>query len=256
MNSAIVKKMQDEFSYLDVHLKKLTKKSEIERFKYYVKKRISLYSRLLKQESNRAPFSKSAMSFVKKISKRLDSPLTKMTKLFRKSDENITKYLQRSHVSRNFDKNSKGVFEEESALKKRTLIHLKRYLAKIPPTNMKELVAFKELFEDRAKADKLQNGNQNVENIKNTLEFRINKRSQFTTSFQMKKMAKNEAKRHYKVVRNHDAAVKLQSVQRGKTGRHRASDKAKLAAFSRRVDEMVRLRDEERLQETKKEKNN
>ena len=232
-----VEKMKREFSYLDAHLKKLSQKSEVERFKYYAKKRISFYYRLLKSHSARSNFSKSAMSLINKIAKRLDSTVTKITKLFQKSDTDIKKYLQRSHVSRNYDKNSKGVrlpkdhenkfLIDESSLKKRTLIHLKRYLAKIPPTNIEEFKAFKNLFKNRAEADMFENNNQNVQNIKNTLAFRINKKSSYTANSRktvetqflkrmhmdaidakkidaqnewLKTRAKNEANRHLRIV--------------------------------------------------------
>lgn len=226
-----VEKMKQEFSYLDDHLKKLANKDQVKRFKYYAKKRISFYYRLLESNSARSIFSKSALSLINKIAKRLDSTVKKMTKLFQKSDTDIGKYLQRSHVSRNYDKNSKGVrltndnedrfLIDESSLKQRTLIHLKRYLAKIPPTKIEEFKAFKNLFNNRAKAYIFDIENKNVKNIKNTLSFRINKRSSYGNNIQqrkrkleneLKKKGENEFNRHLRTVAGHKLKPKLVST--------------------------------------------
>lgn len=228
-----IEKMKQEFSYLDGHLKKLSNKDQVKRFKYYAKKRISFYYRLLKSDSARSIFSKSALSLINKISKRLDSTVTKITKIFQKSDTDIEKYLQRSQVSRNYDNNSKGVripndhenrfLIDESSLKKRTLIHLKRYLAKIPPTNIEEFKAFKNLFENRAEAYIFEINNQNVKNIKNTLSFRINKKSSYGNNIQQRKMklenklkknGENEFNRHLRTVAGHKLNPKLVSTSR------------------------------------------
>lgn len=220
-----VRMMDREFSYLDGHLKKLANKEQVKRFKYYAKKRISFYYYLLKSEYARSIFSKSALSLINKIAKRLDSAVTKLTKLFQRSDADIGKYLQRSHVSRNYDKNSKGILPNGhknrfliDELKQRTLIHLKRYLAKIPPTNIEELKAFQKLFENRAAEDMFENKNQNVKNIKNTLEFRINKKSSYGNNIKQRKLKlENELKknreiefnRHLRTVAGHKLKPKL-----------------------------------------------
>ena len=267
-----VEKMKQEFLYLDAYLRKLSKKSAVERFKYYAKKRINFYFRLLTSKSDRVNFGKSALSLINKIAKRLDSTVTKITKLFQKSDTDIEKYLQRSHVSRNYDKNNKGVLlkdheniflKDESSLKKRTLIHLKRYLAKIPPTNIEEFKAFKNLFENRAEADKIQNSNQNVKNIKNTLAFRINKKSSYTNNIQerkrqqeasfenkLKKKAQNEANRHLRIVAGHKLKPKLFSTAKKLKAKKEEEAKQRLERFYR--EEMLKRTAMEENEETER----
>jgi hypothetical protein len=206
--------MRDEFKYLTDHLKKLSNKEQVKRFKYYAKKRINFYHRLLQLKKARSILSEYALSLIKKIAKKLDSTVTKVIKLFQKNDTHIKKYLQRSQVSPNYDNNNKGdrlpnsheIFTiDESPLKKRTLIHLKRYLEQIPPTNIEELKAFKNLFDNRAKADMFENKNQNVQHIRNTLAFGINKNYSHTENIDalnelLKKNAIKEANRHLKIV--------------------------------------------------------
>jgi hypothetical protein len=96
-------------------------------------------------------------------------------------------------------------------------------LAKIPPTNIEEFKAFKNLFENRAEAYMFENNDQNVKNIKNTLSFRINKKSSYGNNIQqrkrklenkLKKNGENEFNRHLRTVAGHKLKPKLVSTAR------------------------------------------
>tara|TARA_Y100000389_G_scaffold200793_1_gene241997 strand:- start:287 stop:1660 length:1374 start_codon:yes stop_codon:yes gene_type:complete len=207
--------VEDEFMYLDSHLTKLTKIPEVERFKYYVKKRITFYLYLLKSKNDKITLNKYAMSLVKKIAKRLDSQWTKIYRYIRKGNENAEKYLQRStSVSRSANPVGANISNSPSLLKERTVIHLKRYLAKIPPKNIEELLAFNDLFKDRMKAEKLENLDKNVKNIKNTISFRIPGYTSPLTNKnrELKTEAEHEANRHLeRVIRKRFAGRKIGS---------------------------------------------
>jgi len=204
-------KMVDEFMYLDAHLTKLTNKKEVERFKYYVKKRINFYLNLLKLRKDKDTLNEYAMMLIKKISKKLDSQLTKVYRYIRRGGtENAEKYIKRSKVSPNTITPNTTVFSNNNfnspplpppltSLKERTMIHLKRYLAKIPPKNIEELSAFKDLFKDRMKAEKLENLEKNVRNIKNTISLRMPDYMS-PSNYITRERAQNEAKRHLEIV--------------------------------------------------------
>ena len=183
--------MEDEFLYLDAHLTKLTKRDEVERFKYYVKKRIYFYLDLLSKRDKDA-LNEYSMMLIKKIAKKLNSKLTKIYRYFRRRYETVEKYFEISKPpSKNIrspykaSNNSDLSFLNDSPLplppQERTMIHLKRYLAMIPPKNIQELLAFKDLLQDRMKAQELdrmkaqelERFKKNVKNIKNTIAIRV-----------------------------------------------------------------------------------
>ena len=169
-----LKQMVNEFQYyLKTHLEKLKKKEEVERFKYYVKKRINLYLKLLKSREDKNTLSHYAMLLVNEIAKKLDSELTKIYRYIRRGrNENAEKYIQRSKVSRNTSPNLNDNPITPS-LKEITMRHLKSYLAKIPPKNNQELLAFKDLFKHRMKEEDLETLVRNVNNIENIISYRI-----------------------------------------------------------------------------------
>lgn len=219
-------KMVDEFMYLDAHLTKLTKREEVERFKYYVKKRIYFYLSLLKSRKDKDTLNEYSMILINKIAKKLDSKFTKVYKYIRRQRaENVGKYFERSKPP---SKNNRSAYKAPSnntnynflnslpppsrIPKERTMIHLKRYLARIPHGNIQELLAFKDLFQDRMKAEQLENLKKNVKNIKNTIAIRIPgymSPSVYTRGVK-------EAKRHFEQVEKKqlekDAARKIKRI--------------------------------------------
>ena len=196
-------KMVKEFVYLDTHLKKLKKREEVERFKYYVKKRIYFYLNLLTR-SDKSDLNKYSMILIKKIAKKLNSTLTKIYGYIRRQrTETVEKYFERSKFpSKNI--RSANFLNNPSSPKEMTVIHLKRYLARIPPKNIQEILAFKDLFQDRMKAEQLETLKKNVKNINNTIADR--------TGYMAPSMYQrgiNEAERHLRTVAGRKIGLEL-----------------------------------------------
>lgn len=191
--------------YLDAHLKKLKKREEVERFKYYVKKRIYFYLNLLTR-NDKSALNEYSMMLIKKIAKKLNSTLTKIYRYIRRQKtENVEKYFERSKPpSKNIRSANYNFLNSPPSPKEMTMIHLKRYLARIPPKNIQEILAFKDLFQDRMKAEQLENLKKNVKNINNTIAFRT---GYMAPSIYQRGI--NEAERHLKTVAGRKVGLEL-----------------------------------------------
>jgi hypothetical protein len=107
-------------------------------------------------------------------------------------------------------------------------------LAKIPPTNIEEFKAFKNLFENRAEAYIFETNNQNVKNIKNTLSFRINKKSSYTNNIQ----------------KRHAAVLRFQSMGRMRSAKHQ-TNKIRSRKLAKKEEQKLKEAEQERLKEEK-----
>ena len=198
--------------YLDAHLKKLKKREEVERFKYYVKKRIYFYLNLL-TGNDKSALNEYSMMLIKKIAKKLNSTLTKIYRYIRRQKtENVEKYFERSKPpSKNIRSANYNFLNSPPSPKEMTMIHLKRYLARIPPKNIQEILAFKDLFQDRMKAEQLEKLKKNVKNINNTIAFRT---GYMAPSIYQRGI--NEAERHLKTVAGRKVGLELKKFSEKK----------------------------------------
>jgi hypothetical protein len=152
------------------------------------------------------------MILLKKIAKKLNSTLTKIYGYIRRQrTETVEKYFERSKPPSKNIRSAKDILNSPPSLKEMTMIHLKRYLARIPPKNIQEILAFKDLFQDRMKAEQLENLKKNVKNINNTIAFR--------TGYMAPSMYQrgiNEAERHLRTVAGRKIGLELKKFSEKK----------------------------------------